>query len=266
MDDTNGQNEAGSRKGDAHEDGRKSKKKQWTFSRRSAGRPSAKREEKNSSSDSSRGLGKYSRHRTSTTKDSCRGDEDSQVDNQIFAEASEDQEDSAASKVIKESVLGYKRDTKNFFVGDLLGCCSRRVRRYDDQWYAWTKDMMETIDKNEAVMTKFLLSEGHSKLGSLMECCCSGWSCTIDDKVRDLIDGLRSIESMIKSEKGMRTIWGRIKYKGVFKNSVRQYLSKVKSGTAKKFDLVDYFRYKGKKWDDHFEKMKSREEQEDLYS
>lgn len=210
-----------------------------------------------------------SHHADKIQEDGVSTEESSLAEKQIFAEPDEDNEDAVMCgipvKSIRESVVSYKRDTKNFFVGDLLGNCSRRARRHDDQWYAWTKDMMESIDRNEEVMAKILLSEGHDRLGSVMQDGCKGWSDTIEDKVRDLLDGLQSIESMIRSRRGMSTIWGRIKYRGVFKNNVRQYLSKAKSGGAKALDLVDYARHKSRRWDEHLEKMRSKEKQEALY-
>lgn len=197
-------------------------------------------------------------------------EESSLAEKQIFAEMSEDNEDATVCgipvKAIREAVLSYKRDTKNFFIGDLLGSCSRRARRYDDQWYVWTKDMMESIDRNEEVMTKLLQSEGHERLSSMMRDSCKDWDDTIEDKIRELMDGLQSIESMIRSRKGMSTVWGRIKYRGVFRNNVRQYLVKTtKSGDARTLDLVDYARHRGKRWDEHLGKMRSKEEQESLY-
>lgn len=183
-------------------------------------------------------------------------------------------------KSIKEAIVSYKRDSKNFFVGDILENCCRRNRRYEDQWYLWTKEMMDDIDKNEAVMNNALLCEGHKGMSELLEkgfngqgeadynvdrVRCPEWGLSLDRRIKDLMSGLKSLENMICSDEGMNTIWGKIKYKGFVKNSAREYFSRKKMNSKRKLDLCDYVKYKGQLWDEHYQSVKNKDLEKNLY-
>ncbi len=166
-----------------------------------------------------------------------------EVENQIFGEEPQKFEvEDLDFESLKDAILNYNKDSKNFFTGHILDSCEKE-RREEDSWYEWTKEMMDSVDVNEATMNKALLDKGHSYISEIMEKGCDHlkrttlgacndpliyWKSTLENKITELLSGLKSIKNLIK-EKGMKTVWGKIKNRGFFINNARQYFTIKKS-------------------------------------
>ncbi|KAI4290800.1 hypothetical protein PAPHI01_0074 [Pancytospora philotis] len=122
-------------------------------------------------------------------------------------------------KEVLRLILAYKKDSRNFFWGDLQRCCNRRNRRFDDQWYNWTREMMEGIGQHELSMRNILAAHSHSKVQSICkEEGGSAWNLKVEDKVKALTRSIRRLRRKVESPRGLSTCWGRMKLDGVFKN------------------------------------------------
>lgn len=196
------------------------------------------------------------------------------IDTQIFGELSVDEEDTELLtageeekiklKKFREAVLAYKRESKGFFVGEFLGQCQKK-RRVGDKWYPWTKEMLERVDSNEAVMRSVLLEHGHERVGQLMgEGKDNGWNSTLEEKVKELIDGLKSIERTIKGD-GLNTIWGMVKSNGIILNRIKSSRSSFMKIPNRKYDIIDYVKYRIEQWTTHYERLKAEKKKRDLY-
>lgn len=162
----------------------------------------------------------------------------------------------------RESILQYKKDSKNFFVGDFLGQCSRK-RRITDSWYPWNKDMITDVDRNESVMNKVLLEQGHGYVEDVMKNVESdGWNQSMKEMIESLMSNLESIEDRI--DEGMVTIWGKIKDDGTVLNNIKSSRKKF-IGEERKYDIIDYVNYKNKRWEEHYKKKKDKMERDRLY-
>lgn len=211
------------------------------------------------------------------------------IENQIFGEKSEDVEDFPINitenkleehdvmgfKKFKDCVMSYKKDSKNFFLGELLGQCLKK-RKTCDKWYPWSKEMLEKVDLNEEIMRKGLIEYGHEEISNLFEkhskelsekkkrLIEDSWNLSINEKISNLIEGLKSIEDCIKTD-GMNTIWGTIKFQGVIFNNIKGTMDQFMKMTNRRYDIIDYVKYKEKKWEDHYEKVKDENERKSLY-
>lgn len=161
---------------------------------------------------------------------------------------------------LKNAVIQYKKDTKCIFTGDLTQQCSK-VRKKDDKWYFWTKEMIDNIDTNETLMKNALLSFGHDKIEDLMrEHCREEWNYSLQDKIEKLEDGLKSIEEMVLTC-GMSTIWGLLKNKGTTFNRVSDAFRRGRKIRG----IIDYVKYKHRKWDNHYKRVSEKIKKRQLY-
>lgn len=182
-------------------------------------------------------------------------------------------EDSSGNRYLKKEVLkiilSYKKNTRNFFWGDLQKNCNKMNRKFDDRWYVWTRDMMESIDQNEEKMRSIVLKHTHSKIQDICkEVGGDLWCLQTTDKLKRLAGNIRRIEKLIKSKKGVDTCWGRMKYDGTFKNKLvdQQRCMKKKLRRKKAYDVLDYVKYKSRRWDDHYKKLAEKDDISKLYN
>lgn len=178
-------------------------------------------------------------------------------------------------KRYREAVMAYKRDSKNFFLGEFLGQCLKK-RKPMDCWYPWTKDMLDKVDRNEEIMKKGLVECGHEHITDLLENKAEAkarkssaiesdnWNYTIKDKVDSLIDDLKSIEKAIRDD-GLNTVWGRIQFKGVVLNKIKGCMDSFMKTANKKYDIVDYLKYKAKRWEEHYSRVRDEIDRKNLY-
>lgn len=222
---------------------------------------------------------------------------EAEINNQIFGEwSSEGGEgfaiegtEGAMFSEVREAVLQYKKTSKSLFLGEFFGQCSSR-RRQGDRWYFWNREMLEAMDKQEEVMTSVLLAQGHDRLESLLEELGGDeWNATLASKIKQLAAGLESIEEMVLSG-GMTTVWGTISQSHASKTNgfdnddtndnehvdgsgthlpaISMTLNRIKS-TVKKGKkvkgLIDYVKYKTRRWESHYRKIADRLKHENLY-
>ncbi|ELA40957.1 uncharacterized protein VICG_01987 [Vittaforma corneae ATCC 50505] len=178
-------------------------------------------------------------------------------------------------KKYREAVMTYKKDSKNFFLGEFLGQCLKK-RRQMDSWYPWTKEMLNKVDQNEEIMKKGLVEYGHEYITDLLEGQIKAkdnktngiekddWNSTIKDKIDSLIDGLKSIEEAIRNE-GMDTIWGKIQFEGVVLNNIKGCMDSFMKTSNKKYDIIDYVKYKNKRWEEHYNRVRDEKDRKNLY-
>lgn len=161
---------------------------------------------------------------------------------------------------LKDAILQYKKDSKCIFLGEFLHQCSN-IRKPNDKWYFWSKEMIEGIDKNEELMKRVLVAYGHSPIEALLENRCSEeWNNSIEEKIKGLIDGLKSIEEMVCGN-GMSTVWGVLKNKGTTINRVKDAFRRGRRIRG----IIDYVRYKHRKWDAHYKKVSEKIKRRFLY-
>ncbi|KAM0680112.1 hypothetical protein GINT2_001805 [Glugoides intestinalis] len=171
----------------------------------------------------------------------------------------------------KEAVKAYKRDSKNFFLGGLLEQCSKR-RKINDVWYSWNKEMLTSIDHNEKTMKQGLLQFGHEKLTKLLEesdinreaTADENWASSMHEKVAFILDGLQSIQEMIRGE-GLNTVWGTIQYKDVTLSRIQSSMTSFMKNENKIYDIIDYVKYKGRKLEEHYKKVREKIDRKNLY-
>lgn len=171
----------------------------------------------------------------------------------------------------KEAVKAYKRDSKNFFLGNLLEQCSKR-RKINDVWYSWNKEMLASIDQNEKTMKQGLLQFGHEKISKLLEesdvnknaSVDDNWASSMQEKIAFLLDGLQSIQEMIRGE-GLSTVWGTIQYKDVALSRIQSAMTSFMKNENKRYDVIDYVKYKGKKLEEHYKKIREKIDRKNLY-
>lgn len=198
--------------------------------------------------------------------------EELEAENQIFSPVPRFNPDDDF-ETYKTAILAYKKDVKNFFAGDLLKACDRKGRDLNDNWYFWNPEFLRNIDSNEEIRNRILNEKGHKAVSDILEKGCVFiqentvgssadplfyWNYSIKDKVKSLRKGLNSVKKLIKSENGMKTLWGRIKYKGFFKNSARQFFSLNENKFGRNLDLIDYVKYKEAEWDEAYSNLKEK--------
>lgn len=179
-----------------------------------------------------------------------------------------DSVDKYSIDAFKEAIMAYKKDSKNFFLGDQLGKCCRK-RRINDKWYAWTKEMLESIDRNEEAMKRVLIEYGHEQVQKMIteseqEKGIEGWNTSIQEKVDLLIDGLKSVQEKIEGD-GLSTILGTIKYNGTILKRIKDSMNMFMKNDNQGYDVIDYIRYRNKKLEDHYKKIREKNERKNLY-
>lgn len=169
-------------------------------------------------------------------------------------------------KKVYKAISLFKKDSRNFWLGDSQNNCSRMNRRYDDRWYLWTKEMMENVDRNETIMKDVLKKHSHEKIQQL----CSDlggdeWNLKTSRKIKKMLVGIDTICKGL--DKGMRTYWGKFKFNGVLDHRVREFERKMneESDEKKEYDIGHYCNYKSKEWKEYFEKQKDKEDSSKLY-
>lgn len=173
----------------------------------------------------------------------------------------------SASKLVK-MMLEYKKDTQNFFVGNLQKSCNRTNRKPDDRWYPWTKEMMERVDRNENAIKDILKKYSHANIQDLCRRIGGGeWNRPITDRLGNMINEIGAIKKMLMSQTGFETCWGKMKSRGVFMWNVENHKNKIKMKYRKnKLDLYDYAQYKKHLWKAHYKNLKEKDEQNKLYT
>lgn len=169
---------------------------------------------------------------------------------------------------ILRTVLLYKKDSLNFFWGDLMKNCNKFNRKADDGWYKWTKDMLMACDENEMRMRKVVMKDTHGTVQNICEAIGDGiWNIPTNNKIKNLVRELKKIDKLIISEKGMKTCWGVLKYESVFLNKLKakNKINNDTSGKKKPYDVQDYFKYLKRKWTKHYNNFKEKEDASNFY-
>lgn len=169
---------------------------------------------------------------------------------------------------ILDIVLAYKKDSRNFFWGDLQKHCNKMCRKLDDRWYAWTREMMGNLDKNESRMRGIVHRHTHSAIQNI--CKDAGgelWQMRTVDKLKRLIGSVRQIEKLAKSRRGVETRWGRAKYMGAFGHRMDCYsrASRTKRPQKRLTEVLDYVEYKRSVWNRHYKEQEERDDAYKLY-
>lgn len=161
---------------------------------------------------------------------------------------------------VKDATLQHKKATKCIFLGDFFNQCTNK-RKPADRWYFYSKEMIESIDQNEQIMNSALIRHGHSKIEEMMSRHGGEeWNGTLDSKMKNLAEGLKSIEDMICKE-GMTTVWGTFINRGTTLNRIRGAFKRGKRVRG----LIDYVKYKSRRWESHYKKVVERMKHRDLY-
>ncbi|KAI5168318.1 hypothetical protein PAEPH01_0031 [Pancytospora epiphaga] len=156
---------------------------------------------------------------------------------------------------VLDIVLSYKRDSRNFFWGDLQNYCNKMCRNTEDSWYPWSKEMMTNLDKNERKMRNIVNKHSHSVIQSICrDVGGESWRMRTEDKLKSLLGTLRQIEKFVKSEKGMKTCWGRMKYVGTFRHKMGAQAKDSETETPKEFytEAMEYAKYKKSLWENSY--------------
>lgn len=177
--------------------------------------------------------------------------------------------DCARNRYTKDEVLNiiraYKKDSRNFFWGDLQNACNRRNRKFDDRWYNWTREMMEGIDRNDFCMRSILMNYSHSTIQSVCkEVGGDFWNLKTSAKLEAYMKDIYKIRKRIKSNKGLTTCWGRIKYEGVFKSRMR----KIRRSTSKAPEnaIDNYLELKSAALNKYYSSVAEKDELSRLYN
>lgn len=180
-------------------------------------------------------------------------------------------EDSSGNRYLKKEILriilSYKKNTRNFFWGDLQRSCSKMNRKFDDRWYPWTRDMMESIDQNEEKMRSIVLRHSHSRIQEICrEVGGDMWRLQTASKLNRCVANIRQIEDLVRSKEGMDTCWGVMKYSGVLRSKVESRRNQMRRRLKKKCGILDYIRYKSRLWDEHYRRQAEKDDISRLYN
>lgn len=170
-----------------------------------------------------------------------------------------------SSEALCRAITNYKVESRKFIVGDIQMNCSRMGRQADDRWYKWTKEMMESIDRNEQIMRKAIVSHSHEELQSV--CRDIGgrfWNLEISEEVDRLVSGIKVVENMLNSDTGIMTCWGIAKFNGVFVRKVLNYVSNSEKN-SKNINILEYIEQKTKMWNEEKTRQENEKEKEQLY-
>lgn len=218
--------------------------------------------------------GEHSEHIARANRQAGRSDtaKSQEYAEEYAAKASDVLEDASEKRyskaVILDTIMSYKKDSRNFFWGDLQKNCSRMNRRHDDRWYAWTKEMMENVDENEERMKSIVVKHTHSKIQEVCrEIGGDAWNLKCSDKIKRLMRSVKQIEKMVRTKGGMRTCWGRMAYDGVFKNKLRSQNIGVKDGQKKGrvYDVMGHIKLKDRRWKRHYKGILEKKDISKLY-
>lgn len=161
----------------------------------------------------------------------------------------------------------YKAGSRNFFIGDMQGNCSRMSRRLDDRWYQWSKEMMISVDACEKIMRKATAQHTHAKIQELCKSVGGAqWYKPVTFLEAELLNGVKSVEALADSEEGMLTCWGSIKYCGTFYGKVVNSLTALRTNNSQnQINLYEYALHKVRQWDESYQKKRFKKEAKQLY-
>ena len=167
-----------------------------------------------------------------------------------------------------EIINRYKTDSINFIIGDVNDHCNKRYRMPNDNWYAWTDNLIKSITVNKEALKCLLKRDGHQKITDM--CRSKGGYIWKDENalgmdgsvVKNLKRFLDDLELRIESSK-LITRWCILKKKTALQLTSEKYNISKNGATVQELkDFIlnskkNYYNHKKEKYDILYEYYKT---------